>query len=87
MDEKQKAFSADFYNRLKNTVNASVKCVIDKDNDDKMNIYISRLGLVYKTSISGVNKLLESDISETEKEFDKVVGRYRTYVEHKFFYF
>ena len=84
MDEMYKAFSIGFYNRLKNTVNGSVNCKIDEEND-KMNIMICRMGLQYKTYIPDVSKWM-NDIQETEKEFDKVIRKYRSFVEHKFFY-
>ena len=84
MDEAYKALSINFHNRLKNTINGGIKCTIDIDND-KMNIEINRLGLQYKTSIDEVSRML-NDISETEKEFDRVVKRFRSYVNHKFFY-
>lgn len=84
MDEMYKAYSINFYNRLKNTVNGSVNCKIDEEND-KMNITIARMGLQYKTYIPDISKIV-GDIKETEKEFDKVVRKYRSFVEHKFFY-
>lgn len=84
MDEAYKALSINFHNRLKNTINGGIKCTIDIDND-KMNIEINRLGLQYKTSIDEVSRML-NDISETEKEFDRVVKRFRSFVNHKFFY-
>lgn len=86
MDELYKTFSINMYNRLKNTINASIKCKYD-EKEDKLNIEITRLGILYKTSITGITKLISSDISETEKEFDKVVSKYRNFISHKFFYF
>lgn len=82
-EEIYKAFSIKFYNLLKNTINASVNCTVDKE--DKMHIVIGRLGLEYKTSISNVSRLIDNT-SEMEKEFDKLIKRYRTYVLKKYFY-
>lgn len=86
MDEVYNTFSINMHNRLKNTINASIKCKYD-EKEDKLNIDITRLGILYKTSISNVTKLISSDIYETEKEFDKVVSKYRNFIFHKFFYF
>lgn len=87
MDEQQyKAFSVSFYNRLKNTINARINTQYD-EKEDKLNIEIGRLGVLYKTSVKDVTKLISSDISETEKEFDKIVNKYKNFIAHKFFYF
>lgn len=85
MDEAYKSFSINFYNRLKNTINASIKCKIDEHDNSKLNIEINRLGLQYNTSITGVNDILD-DKDKIDIEFDKVVKKYRSFVKHKFFY-
>lgn len=84
MDESYKALSMNFQSRLKNTINAKIRCTVDID-EDKMYIEICRLGLQYKTSINGASSML-NDISIIEKEFDKIVNKYRSFVTHKFFY-
>ena len=42
MDEALKTFSKNFYNRLKNTVNASVKCTVNEE-EDKLNIEFRKI--------------------------------------------
>ena len=84
MDEALKTFSKNFYNRLKNTVNASVKCTVNEE-EDKLNIEFNRLGLQYKTSIKDISEVINKGESEIEIEFDKVMKRYRSFVNHKFF--
>lgn len=84
MDEMYKNFSINFYNRLKNTVDASVYCNVNED-EDKMYITIERLGIQYKTCVENVTFLIQNDISLTEMEFDKVIKRYRSFINHKFF--
>lgn len=83
MDERIKNVSKDIWNKLKNTVNASVDCKYD-DKADKLNVEISRLGLIYKTSIKDFSSKC-TDETDIEIAFDKVVKSYRQYVEHKFF--
>ena len=85
MDEKMKEFSINFYNRIKNTVNASVKTTVNED-ENKLYIEIARLGLVYKTSISDISEIMEKGESEMEIAFDKLIKKYRSFVNHKFFY-
>lgn len=83
MDEIYKSFSDNFYNRLKNTINASINCKVKQD--DSLYIEINRFGVQYKTSVKNVSKLI-NNIEEMEKEFNKVIKRYRMFIEHKFFY-
>lgn len=85
MEEAYKAFSTGFYNRLKNTINASIKCTVN-ETEDKLYIEISRLGLQYKTSIEDISEIMHKGDSEIEKQFDKVVKKFRSFVNHKFFY-
>ena len=85
MDETvYKNFSKSFYNKLKNTVNARVKCV-ENTEKDILYITISRLGIEYETSVKEMSKLI-SDASEADKAFELVVKRYRSFVLHKYFY-
>ena len=80
-----KNFSKRFYNKLKNTVNASVLCTVNED-EDKLNIEFNRLGLQYKTSVKNLSEVIESGEAEAEIEFDKVIKRYKTFIHHKFFF-
>jgi len=84
MDEMLLTFSKNFYNRLKNTVNASVKCTVNEE-EDKLNIEFNRLGLQYKTSIKDISSIIAKGEPEIEIAFDKVVKKYRSFINHKFF--
>lgn len=84
MGEKMKEFSITMFNMLKNTINGGVKCTVNED-EDKLYIEITRLGVVYKTSIEGISDILD-DQSKIEFEFDKIVKKYRSFINHKFFY-
>ena len=85
MDEQvYKNFSISFYNKLKNTVNARVKCTVDAEKDI-LYITISRLGIEYETSVKEVSTIIANS-SEADKAFDAVVKRYRSWVLHKYFY-
>lgn len=83
-EEAYKSFCIDFHNRLKNTINASIKCTVNTD-EDKLYIEINRLGLQYKTSVDNVKDILDNT-DKIEMEFDKVIKRFRSFVKHKFFY-
>lgn len=85
MDDKLKAFSVSFYNKLKNTINAGIKCTVNED-EDKLYIEINRLGLQYKTAIDNLSEIVDADESVSEKEFDKIIKKFRSFVNHKFFY-
>ena len=85
MDEIFKNFSINFFNRLKNTVNGSVKCTVS-ESEDKLYIDINRLGVQYKTSVENISKIIAEGDSAIELAFDKVVKRYRAFINHKFFY-
>lgn len=84
MEDEKKKFSMRMYNRLKNTINAGIKCDV-KDNDI-LEIEINRLGLIYKTVIKDISVIISKGDSEEELAFDKVVKKYRNFVKHKFFY-
>jgi len=85
MDDMYKQFSINFYNKLKNTVNGKVRCTVD-ENEDKLNIEINRLGIQYNTSVSGITEMIQNGETAMEIAFDKVVKRYRSFVNHKYFY-
>lgn len=79
-----KDFSMDMHSRLKNTVDAGVKCKVN-ESEDRLYIEINRLGLVYKTFIENISNIA-TDEKKVEYEFDKVIKKYRSFVNHKFFY-
>lgn len=85
MEEAYKATSINFYNRLKNTINGSVKCTVNEE-EDKLYIEINRLGVQYKTSIEDLSDIISGGEDALEVAFDKVVKKFRSYVNHKFFY-
>ena len=85
MDEMYKQFSINFFNKLKNTVNGKVRCTV-KEDEDKLYIEIGRLGIQYNTSIDNITDLINSGDEAIEIAFDKVVKRYRSFVNHKYFY-
>ena len=85
MDETYKQFSINFFNKLKNTVNGKVRCTVDEKND-KLNIDICRLGIQYNTSVENISELIKKGENDIEIAFDKVVKRYRSFVNHKYFY-
>ena len=85
MEEMYKNFSIGFHNRLKNTVNGKIRCTVDEKND-KLNIDICRLGIQYNTSIENVSDIIKSGETAMEIAFDKVVKRYRSFINHKYFY-
>ncbi len=85
MDDMYKQFSINFYNKLKNTVNGKVRCTVN-ENEDKLNIEINRLGLQYNTSVEKITDIIRDGETATEIAFDKVVKRYRAFVNHKYFY-
>ena len=84
MGDRMKEFSIDMFNRLKNTVNGGVKCTVNEE-ENKLYVEITRLGVVYKTYIDGISDILD-DQSKIEYEFDKIVKKYRSFINHKFFY-
>ena len=84
MEDEKKKFSIRMYNRLKNTINAGIKC--DVKEDDILEIEINRLGLIYRTTVKDISVIISKGDSEEELAFDKVVKRYRSFVNHKFFY-
>jgi len=84
MEDIIKQFSIDFHSKLKNTVNGGIKCTVD-ENEDKLYIEINRLGVQYKTSVEKISEIIKNE-SDVEVAFDKVVKRYRSYINHKFFY-
>ena len=84
-EEVLKDFSISFYNKLKNTVNGSVKCTVNVE-EDKLNIYIGRMGLEYNTSIDKISSIISEGDDAIDIAFQKVVKRYRSFVNHKFFY-
>lgn len=84
-EEIFKNFSIKFFNMLKNTVNGSVKCTVDSESD-KLYIDINRLGVQYKTSVENISAIIAEGDSAVELAFDKVVKRYRSFINHKFFY-
>lgn len=85
MDEMYKNFSINFHNRLKNTVNGKIRCTVDEKND-KLIIDICRLGIQYTTSVEKISEIINSGETAAEIAFDKVVKRYRSFVNHKYFY-
>lgn len=85
MDETvYKNFSTKFWNMLKNVINGQINCTPNIEKDT-LYITISRLGIEYETSVKEMSKCI-SDVSFLEKEFDKVIKRYRSWVLHKYFY-
>ena len=84
MGDKMKELSIKIFNMLKNTVNGGVKCTVNED-ENKLYIEITRLGVVYKTAIDNISDILD-DQSSIEREFDKIVKKYRSFINHKFFY-
>lgn len=84
-EEIFKNFSISFFNRLKNTVNGSVKCTVN-EKEDRLYIDIARMGVQYKTTVDNVSELINDGDSAIEIAFDKVVKRYRSFINHKFFY-
>lgn len=85
MDETvYKNFSTKFWNMLKNVVNGQINCTPNIEKDT-LYIKISRLGIEYETSVKEMSNCI-SDVSLLEKEFDKVIKRYRSWVLHKYFY-
>lgn len=85
MEEMFKQFSVNFHRKLKNTVNGGVKCTVD-EKEDKLYIEIERLGVQYKTSVDKISEIIASGETDIEITFDKVVKRYRSFINHKFFY-
>lgn len=87
MDDNEifKSFSISFFNRLKNTVNGSVRCTIN-ESEDKMYIEINKLGVQYKTSVNDISNVIAGGDTSVELEFDKVIKKYRSFIKHKFFY-
>lgn len=84
MDEKMKDFSIDMFNRLKNTINGKVKCT-PNETENRLYIEICRLGVIYKTYIENIIDIIGNE-QQTEIEFDKIVKKYRSFINHKFFY-
>lgn len=86
MDENDiyKVFSIKLWNRLKNVTRGQVNCTPDEEKDT-LYIKISRLGIEYETSIKEVSKCI-SNTDIMEKEFDKVIKRYKSWVLHKYFF-
>lgn len=80
-----KKFSMSFFNRLKNTVNGSVRCTVN-ESEDKLYIEINKLGVQYKTSIENISTVITEGDTAVEIEFDKVIKKYRNFINHKFFY-
>lgn len=83
-NEVLKQFSISFHNKLKNTIDAGIRCTVN-EAEDKLYIEINRLGLQYKTSIDGITEIIQNGDSAIERAFDIVVKRFRSFVNHKFF--
>ena len=84
MGDKMKELSIKIFNMLKNTINGGINCTVNEP-EDKLYIEINRLGVVYKTVIDNISDILD-DQDAIEREFDKVVKKYRSFINHKFFY-
>lgn len=83
-NEVLKQFSISFHNKLKNTIDAGIRCTAN-ETEDRLYIEINRLGLQYKTSIDGITEIIQNGDSAIERAFDIVVKRFRSFVNHKFF--
>lgn len=86
MDENEnyKLFSIKLWNRLKNVVRGQINCTPNVEKDT-LYIKISRLGIEYETSIKEVQKCIDNT-DTMEREFDKVIKRYKSWVSHKYFF-
>lgn len=85
MDETvYKNFSTKFWNLLKNVINGQINCTANVEKDT-LYIKISRLGIEYETSVKEMSKCI-ANTETMEKEFDKVVKRYKSWVLHKYFF-
>lgn len=82
-NEWGKELSIDMFNRLKNTVYGKVRCT-PNEAENRLYIEIGQIGVIYKMHIENLSDIMDNE-QKIEIEFDKVVRKYRAFINHKFF--